>query len=458
MQILDGPQWVEQQFGECQLGNSLRSRRLLKIGNAMLQCPEKSLPQQNPAWGDVKAAYRLFDQDAVTFNAVSDPHWARTKKSKPGRYLLISDTSDIDHFSHVATTGLGQLGKGDGRGMQLHSCLVYNCDDQQIEGLAGAKLNYRIKVPETETRMQRLNRRRESELWGDLVDQVGMPADGCRWIHVFDRGGDNFEAICRIQMQNCDWVIRAAKLNRNVLLESGEKMSLQSALEQSTNYLGSYELNLRSRRGVSARTAHIDVSVVKIVLPRPRHHSPWVKQCGIDALTANVVLVQETNAPKGCTPVRWVLLTSLPVKTFKDAWQVIEDYENRWLIEEYHKVLKTGCSIERHALRTAARLEPLIALISIIGIRLFQLKLIGRNQSETKAVKHVPAQWLECICRLKPNLRKQTLTAYQFFRELAKLGGFLARKHDGEPGWQTVWNGYQKLHWLLDGMRLANPP
>jgi hypothetical protein len=334
VKVLDNDQWVKKQFGSCQLGNSLRTKRLQKVATQMLSQPEKSLPKQNTQWADLKAAYRLFDKQRVTFDAVAEQHWQQTRQTKPGRHLLISDTTDIDHFSHRATTGLGQLGKGNGRGMQLHSCLVYNCEDKQVEGSAGALIHYRPKVPKNETRMQRLSRIRESELWGNLVDKVGSAPPGSQWIHVFDRGGDNFEAMCHIQLADCGWVIRASKLNRNVITENGEKVSLKSALEEA-RVLGRYELHLRSRPGVKARTARIQVSAVKVTFPRPRQHSKWIKQCGISELTMNVVIVREVNAPKGVTPIRWVLLTSLPVDTFEEAWQVIEDYENRWLIEEY---------------------------------------------------------------------------------------------------------------------------
>ena len=454
MIVRDNEQWVVDQFSQCELGNSLRTERLQKVAGAMLSCPEQSLPKQNAAWADLKAAYRLFDNRQVTFDAVAEQHWQQTRQTNPGRYLLISDTTDIDHFSHPATTGLGQLGKGDGRGMQLHNCLVYNSEAKLIEGVAGALLHYRINVPKNETRMQRLSRVRESELWGTLVDKVGPAPEDCQWIHVFDRGGDNFEAMCHICLSECDWVIRAAKLHRNIITESGDKMSLKEALNDA-RVLGSYELNLRSRQGVKARTANIEVSVVRVTFPRPRHHSKWVKQCGIRELTMNVVVVQETNAPKGASAISWILLTSLPVNSFDDAWQVIEDYENRWLVEEYHKVLKTGCSVEMHALRTADRLEPLIGLISIIGIRLFQLKLVGRSQKKAKARTHVPATWLKCLKLARPKIKLTGMTVYEFFRELAKMGGFLGRKCDGEPGWQTIWFGYQKLQSLLDGMRLA---
>ena len=447
-------QWVEDQFSQCDLGNRLRTKRLQKVAGAMLSCPEQSLPKQNSTWSDLKAAYRLFDTKRVTFDAIAEKHWMQTRQTKPGRYLLISDTTDIDHFSHQATTGLGMLGDGNGRGMLLHNCLVYNCDDRLIEGTAGALIYYRKNVSKNETRMQRVNRVRESSLWGDLVDKVGSAPEGSQWVHVFDRGGDNFEAMCHIRLIGCDWIIRASKLERNVITKSGKKMPLKRAIE-SAKLLGGYELSLRSRPGVKARTANIDVSAIKVTFPKPIHRSAWVKQCGIEELEMNVVVVEESHAPKGLTPVRWALLTTLPVKTFDDAWQVIEDYENRWLVEEYHKVLKTGCSVEMHALRTADRLEPLIGLISIIGIRLFQLKLLGRSQKKAKARTHVPLTWLKCLKLVRPKVNTSVMTVYEFFRELAKLGGFLGRKGDGEPGWQTVWHGYRKLQTLLDGIHLA---
>lgn len=454
MIVKSNEEWVEGQFGQCRLGNRLRTKRLQQVAEAMLACPEKSLPQQNTDWADLKAAYRLFDNEQVSFDAVAGPHWQQTRQTKPGRYLLISDTTDIDHFTHPATTGLSQLGTGTGYGMQLHNCLMYNCDEAQIQGAAGAIVHYRPKASKSETRMQRLDRARESELWGNLVHQVGQPPKGSQWIHVFDRGGDNFEAMSHIQLAGCDWIIRAAKLQRNVITKDGERIPLRDALQR-TRSLGSYELHLRSREGVAARMAKLAVSVVTVTFPIPRPHSQWVKQCGIRELQMNVVVVEEVNPPAGKTAIRWILLTSLPADTFEDAWQVIEDYEHRWLVEEYHKVLKSGCSIESHALRTAGRLEALMGLISVIGVRLFQLKLIGRSQPTAQAKTHVPSSWLKCLMLARPKLQGRHLTVYEFFRELAKLGGFLGRKHDGEPGWQTVWRGFRKLQSLLDGLRLA---
>jgi hypothetical protein len=451
VKVLENDQWVEQQFGDCELGDARRVDRLNYMAKRMLNCPEASIPTQNARWSDVKAAYRFFDCPDVTFEAVAENHWQQTRQTKPGRYLLLGDTTDIDHFNHRATTGLSQLGKGTGRGMQLHSCLMVDAANESIVGLAGALLQYRPIVSKTETRMQRLSRSRESEKWGRVVDEVGSPPPGAQWIHVFDREGDQFEAMCYLVLNQCDWVIRVSKLARKVQAADSSLIPLSKAIEPA-RVLGTYELNLRSRPGQPARAAKIRVSTTEVTLPKPRHASPFLKQCEVSSISANIVVVEEYDAPKGITPIKWVLQTSLPIETFDDAWQVIGYYEMRWLIEEYHKVIKTGCSIERHALRTAERLEPLIGLIRVIGIRLLELKTIAKRDPATKAENRIPASWLKALKAIRNQILLATLTVKEFFRELAKIGGFLGRKHDGEPGWQTLWRGYHKLHMILIGI------
>ena len=454
MRLLERGEWVEENFAGCELGHVKRTQRLMVMAENMLECPEASLPKQNVEWSDVKAAYRLCDRDEVTFDAVAECHWQRVRQTPPGVHLLISDTTDINHYTHQATTGLGMLGDGQGRGMQLHSCLVVEASTGVVAGMAAAKVFYRKPAPKKETRTQRLNRTRESSLWGDVVDAAGSPPAGSQWVHVFDRGGDNFEALCHLVTQRCDWVIRASQMKRQVLLDSGESAALDQAI-QTASLVGSYQLSLRSRPGQAARVASLNIRTVRISFPAPEAKSRYVKACGIKQIPLNVVIVEEVNAPKGVTPIRWVLLTSLPAATLAQAWTVIGYYECRWTIEEYHKVLKTGCGVERHALRTAARLEPLIGLISVVGVRLLQLKTISKHEPDAKARHRIPTLWLKALKKKKPKLASRDLTVYEFFRELAKLGGFLGRTHDGEPGWQTLWSGHQRLHAIIQGLQLA---
>lgn len=159
MKVVDNDQWVEDNFGNGELGDARRTKRLMSIAGNMLATPEKSLPQQNVEWADLKAAYRFFANENNTFDKIAQPHWQQTRQTKPGRYLLISDTTDVDHSFHKATTGLGMLGDGRGRGMQLHHCLMYDCNQGQIRGSAGASIYYRKRKPKNETRSQRFHRR-----------------------------------------------------------------------------------------------------------------------------------------------------------------------------------------------------------------------------------------------------------------------------------------------------------
>ena len=136
---------------------------------------------------------------------------------------------------------------------------------------------------------------------------------------------------------------------------------------------------------------------------------------------------------------------------------MITYYELRWLIEEYHKALKTGCRTESRQLKTAGRLEAFVGLTSVVAIRLLQLKSLARTKPEVPAQRVVPSVWLKMLKLARKNLdRVHDLTVGQFYREIAKLGGFLGRKGDGEPGWITIWRGWEKLNNFVHGATLAS--
>ena len=152
-----------------------------------------------------------------------------------------------------------------------------------------------------------------------------------------------------------------------------------------------------------------------------------------------------------------MLLTSLPVDTFERVWTVIEYYETRWLVEEYHKALKTGCHVQDRQLKTAGRLEAMVGLMSVSAVRLLQLKSLARTSPEIPAQRVVPRVWLQMLKAARKGLQRvHDLTVGQFYREVAKLGGFLGRKGDGEPGWITIWRGWEKLNNFVHGATLAS--
>jgi hypothetical protein len=439
---LDPMQWAKEQFGECELGDKRRTYRAVKLAAQVAAHPDGSTPQQTPTWNDCKAAYRLFDNEQVTFEALAKPHWSQTRRRTAGHYLLLGDTTELDFGRYREVQGLGPTGNGSGRGFLLHSALMADCQSEAIIGLAGQQVFHRKPRPQGESRYDRSQRARESEVWGRVIDQIGQPAAGARFTHVFDRGADNFEVYCHLLQNRCDWVIRASHLKRKVIAQS-KKTRLCDYLA-TLPVAGTYELQLRGSAGCAARTAKLEVRFGTVTLPQPSMRSPWLRLCGIASITQWVVEVREVAAPRGVKPLHWVLYASHAIESFDDAWRVITYYEKRWLIEEFHKALKTGCRLEERQYATSKRLEALTGLLSVVAVRLLQLRGVARAEPERPAMQVVPAIWLKALTSLRRKL-PEACTIRAFYRNLAGLGGFLGRKHDGEPGWITLWRGFKQL-------------
>lgn len=451
--------WAQLNFGNCQLGDKRRTQRLVQVAADVANNPSASFPDQMKTWSDLKAAYTLFDCDDVTFQAIAEPHWDLTRKRTAGRYLVIGDTTEVDFGIRRNVRDLGPTGNGTGLGFLLHNALMVDAGSKEIIGLAGQTIHYRSKkkVSKKESSAARLKRKRESEVWGTVIDQVGRPPENVEWVHVLDRGGDNFEVFCHLLEQHSGWVVRAAKLNRKVLAgPEKERMELSDYLPH-LDPLGTYELSLRARPQQPARTAKLEIRAGSIHMPVPSHKSPWVRELDPEPIAMNVMYVVEIDPPDDVEPISWVLLTSLPVDTFEQAWEVIEYYETRWLVEEFHKAMKTGCRVQNRQLKTAGRLEAMVGLMSVTAVRLLKLKSLARTSPEIPAHRVVPHVWLQILKAARKGLhRVHDLTVGQFYREVAKLGGFLGRKSDGEPGWITIWRGWEKLNNFVHGASLAS--
>jgi hypothetical protein len=447
---LNVDQWAEEQFGSCKLGDRRRTARLVQYAAQAAADPSSSTPKQTESWSDCKAAYRLMECDDVTFEAITAPHYRATRARSGGTWLLISDTTET-HFSGMHVQGLGPTGDGKGRGFLLHSSLMVRPDGQEIAGLAGQVIHYRRPVKREPGGAQRLRRKnRESVIWSQVIDQIGVAPEGVRFLHVFDRGGDQFELFCRMARHATGWVVRAAQLHRWILSPQGERLKLSDYLA-TLAVAGSYQVDLPANKKQLARTANVEVRFGPIRMPRPKHISAWVREADIREISMWVVEAREIDPPRGVQAARWVLWTSETVQRFDDAWCILGHYEKRWLIEEFHKALKTGCRLEGRQYEAAHRLEAITGILSVLAVRLLQLKTVARNEPQRPAAEVVPRRWITMLQRLRKTPPKRTWTVRDFYRELAKLGGFLGRKSDGEPGWITLWRGFEKLHLCLRG-------
>ncbi len=464
---MDAHVWAEAQFGQCDLKDERRTRRLVEVAASALSHPAGSLPEQSADMGDLKAAYRLFACEDVTFEAVAGPHWQQTRRRLPGTYLVLDDTTELDFGIRRRIQGMGRTGNGGGWGFLLHSALVVSAEGEEIFGLAGQKIRYRKPAPKKENTTQRLKRDRESVLWGQAIDQVGPSPEGVRWVHVMDRGADNFEVYCHCREQHANWVVRVTQKQRNLIVPEGTTLPLNRYLKTLPS-AGRYELQLRARaaqpkrghkparKAQPARTAKVEVRFGRLEMPFPKHKSPYLRRLAPVPIVMWLVHAVEVDAPKDVERVEWILLTSLPVTSFNEAWQILEYYEKRWLIEEYHKALKTGCRVEYRQLKSKEGLERITALLSVVAVRLLQLKSAARTNPVRPARHVVPLRWIEMLLAARKRSKLTVaMTIGEFYHELAKLGGFLGRKSDGEPGWITIWRGWQKLYLLVQGAELA---
>jgi hypothetical protein len=369
---------------------------------------------------------------------------------------MIEDTSDLDFSRHRRTRDLGVIGDGRGRGFELHSTLAVRVEgwtlEQRPEGQVLGLLDQQCCRPRLrpagESRGHQLRRRRKSSWWAEVFRRVGSPPPGCRWVYIADRESDCYEPIQTCQEVGLDFIIRACQ-NR-CLADGAGKM--WEALGRAP-VLGQSTVELRARHGEPARTAIVELRSVQVDLTGPWR--PGGQREPLRGVT--VVEVREVHAPEGVKePLHWILLTSLPCRTLAEARRIVGRYTARWLVEEYHKALKTGAGVEDSQLESGGRLEPLIALLAVVAVRLLNAKLLARSRPEGVEAKESFGPEALVILEKKFGRPNGGWTNRNVLIATARLGGFLARKSDGMPGWQTLWRGWQRLMWMCEGLEIIN--
>lgn len=447
-------QWAQSEFGFAQLGDRRRNRRLVNIAEHLAASPGGTLPQAFPEWAELKAAYRFFGQRGVSFERILAPHVERTRQAcrEPGEYLLIEDTTLLDYSHHATTEDLGYIGDG-GRGFELHSTLAVRVEGWTLEqrpegrlrGLFGQQCYTPRPAPKGEGRRERLSRPRKSQRWTAAFKQAGRPPSASQWIFIADRESDFYEPILTCQQHGVDFIIRGYQHRR--LADEGH---LRDALVQAP-LLGQSTVELRTRGGQAARTAIVQLRSVRVDLDGPWRPGGWqAPLAGVWALE-----VKEVDAPEGVKePLHWVLLTSLPCSSFAQARRVVGRYTARWWIEEYHKALKTGAGVEESQLERPERLESLIAVLAVVAVRLLSTKFLARSRPESMEAAESFGPEMLAILESKLGKPKAGWTNLNLIVATARLGGFIGRKSDGMPGWQTIWRGWQRLMWMCEGANL----
>lgn len=474
---LDVAQWSREQFGLCELGDQRRNKRLMEFAMQIAANPSASTPDQTRNWSDCKAAYRLMDCDDVAFQAILEPHCRRTRgnSSRSGRSLILHDTTEVSFSDERgAIEGLGPTGNGYRQGFHLHTALKVADDCEEILGIAGQLLFYRRAAPKRadgkrETVLRAKRRPRESEIWRRLIAQVGPAPVGQTFVHVCDRGADNYEVFAQALALNGGWIIRATQLHRKVRPvvsddrdnpQAGAVTKVEQLLAQQT-FEDGYDVAVPGTKKAVARTAHVQLRWSSFWMPRPTPCSRWAK-AQVPFIRMSVVEVCEVKPPRGVKPLRWVLSTHDDIPNGAAARRVAQEYARRPTIEDYHKGLKTGCRLQERQYATSARLERITAVLSIVAVRLLQIRCLARVEPDRPAEEVAPQEWVKTLYehtaskspKYARRWPKAQWTLREFMRRLAGLGGFLGRKCDGVPGWITLWRGVTKLLLLIEGRRL----
>jgi hypothetical protein len=460
--------FAQANFGQLDLGDKRRTCRLVRSVEEMCRHPGGTMPDKINRPANLRGFYRLMDRSEVTHQVLMDGHTAQTRRSiavlGSGTVLLLHDATELDYTSKKSLKGyLGQIGQGTRQGYICHNSLAVRADTGETLGLSSQILHHRAKVAKDEKTSQKRQRKdRESRLWIEGAKASGPAPQDIQCVDVSDSLSDTFEYMAFEVTQGRRFLLRARE-DRHLAKPLSGPSRLFEAVRQ-FEAAGTREVRVREappkktgrkpRPGRQGRTTLAQVAFAPVRLAPPCKRLGEYQSQSLDLWA---VRIWEPVTPQGEEPLEWILLTNCPVLTLQDALERIHWYELRWIIEEYHKGMKTGCSIESLQFEKIERLEPAIALISAVATTLLRLRDAARApDAETRPASEVvdpvyvdvlAAHWGK---RLGP---RPTVKA--FYMHVARLGGHQNRKADGFPGWITLWRGWMKLQAMVDGYEAA---
>ena len=411
----------------------------------MMRQPDQSLPKQCPQWSDLKAAYRLLSNERIDPRAIGEPHRQRTRSccsDHPVVFCVQDDTHLGGRCDREQHTTLAVLPGG------------------RLLGILDQRFFKRIKVREGETRQERETRWRESTVWCDAVRGVGPAPEGCRFIHVADRAADDLNLMDCCDEYGVGFVIRA----RHDRCVNDRQSKLRAELHAQTP-CGVMTLRIGTQRDDRGRiTRRGREATVAIRFAELELSPPWNHPGGHEPRLVRVVSLREDDPPADVDRIDWTILTNEPIGDVEAAKRIVKIYENRWVIEEWHRALKEGCRLKSSQLDHPDDHLRLAATLSVIAVRLLQLRDLAdpahpEAQRPEALARWAPATWIRVVASLA-QCRPDDLTPAAFFLTIAKRGGYLNRKRDPRPGWKVLWRGWSDVSLIVEGAELANekPP
>lgn len=449
--------WAAQEFGEVELGDARRQKRLIWLAEQRAKRPEASMAASCGNWAATKAAYRLLDNEAVGAEAMLEGHYqssierARTEEI----VLAVQDTSVLNYSHHPATQGLGYLQDLQMHGMLVHSTLLITPQRVPL-GLIDQQVWVRDPAEYRQPKStERPSEAKESRKWSISLlatARAQRQLGSTRLVNLGDSEADLYPLFYQAQEQSQALLVRAA-YDRRV---DHPQRHLWAYLGRQP-LAGEVTVEVKSKKDSSLRAARLAVRFAPLPLRPPEYaqkkHWPRLALWG--------VLASEIDPPAGEEVVEWLLLTNLPITTFEKATTCLHWYSCRWVIETYHKVLKSGCRVEQRQFGDADNLQRYLALDAVVAWRVLYITMLARAQPQLPASSAFQShEWqaLSAFHDRRPQPASEVPSLPQAVTWVAQLGGFLGRKADGVPGPMSVWRGLQRLADISDAWLLFHGP
>lgn len=447
--------WTEEEFGRVQFFDKRLRQRLFMLAEDFFAQPGELIPQaSNGSAAKTKAAYRFFDNANVDMQTLLRPHIESTierLRSQPV-VLAVQDSTTLTYTSHPPE-GAGPINTSQNSavGLMVHDTMAFTPD-----GMPLGLLNVQCwgRNPEQAGKGQRRHQlpieEKESVKWLVSYRAVADAQKLCpdtMLVSIGDREADVYELFHEAAQdpRGPKLLIRAERTrNRKV-----EQEGLWPKMEDEP-LAGLLDVAVARRGSRPARTARLQVHFACVVLSPPGKST-------LPPLSVWVVYAREVGCRADVKePIDWMLLTTVRTESFEDACQRLSWYGRRWGIEVYHRIIKSGCRIEDRRLDDTDSLESCLAIDLVVAWRVYWMTMVGREKPDTPC-DHILSEeeWHVLSAWATGKIPNTVPTALQAMRWIGKMGGWLARGKQDNPGTTCMWRGLGRLPTMAKGYLLA---
>lgn len=451
--------WVEHEFKYINLGDERLAKRQCTIVEDFAKQPDAPIPKVCSSWAKTKGAYRFFNNHRVEANAMILSHYQSTVE-RIGQHevvLVVNDTTSLNYTSHPETQGLGTIGSEHDLGIMVHDTMALTPEGVAL-GLVDLQ-NWTRPPDEFGKKHRRKElpiEQKESCKWlrsFEAVQRIQKKVPKTTLVCISDRESDVFELfqLASTDEEGPELLIRA---QHNRCVNHPEKYLWDFMISQQV--IGTYVVEVPRKKKQPARRAELAIRFAQVTLKSPIKRS----KCHSNSVTIWAILAEEKNPPSNVEPICWLLLTTIPIRTLEEAIEKIQWYTIRWQIELFHKVLKSGCRVEKRQLETVEQLIRCLMVDVVVAWRILLLTKLGREVPELPCtVVFDEYEWkaLYYFVNKTSRLPAKEPTLQEAIRMVAKLGGFLGRKCDGEPGSITIWRGLIRLNDIVEAWQNLPP-